>query len=316
MNIDVRNANTQDGNPENQRITIDVWAHESKFVRDTMTKAVPFWAQRFERTDIHDHLQLETTNGLGQIIMLAEHLQQAVLSEQFGLAQGAPVDEVLSDLISSAFAALVYRHREDELVEPDMKIDAIEIAPGFMINIGDKVHVRASKDLYTVTGFDFARGSDFIGCESADGTMGTWAQIIDVKPESWNGDVPPSEPAFADIPIPEGGQMIDIQEALRGLGYEGAVDVQFVGSPDPEDELPEDEDEGDLFADLKASQYEVDRHAVKQGVSYSDAWRYFEKQGYDMSTVDGQYSRLDDETETDEFEDTDELLGDDEDDEL
>lgn len=38
-----------------------------------------------------------------------------------------------------------------------------------------------------------------------------------------------------------------------------------------------------------ASQYEVDRHAEKQGVSYADAWRYFESQGYDMSTVWGQY---------------------------
>lgn len=32
-------------------------------------------------------------------------------------------------------------------------------------------------------------------------------------------------------------------------------------------------------------QYEVDRHAEKQHVSYNDAWRYFESQGYDMSEV-------------------------------
>lgn len=39
-----------------------------------------------------------------------------------------------------------------------------------------------------------------------------------------------------------------------------------------------------------ATQYEVDRHAEKQNRSYADAWRYFERLGYDMSEVDPQYS--------------------------
>lgn len=47
--------------------------------------------------------------------------------------------------------------------------------------------------------------------------------------------------------------------------------------------------------EMVATQYEVDRHAEKNcGGSYQDAWRYFEKDGYDMSAVDPQYSRLDD----------------------
>lgn len=41
---------------------------------------------------------------------------------------------------------------------------------------------------------------------------------------------------------------------------------------------------------MVADQYSVDSHADKQGVSYADAWRYFERQGYDMSEVNGQYS--------------------------
>lgn len=42
----------------------------------------------------------------------------------------------------------------------------------------------------------------------------------------------------------------------------------------------------DVLEVLKfAEQYEVDRHAEKQGISYSDAWNYFEDQGYDMSLV-------------------------------
>lgn len=40
----------------------------------------------------------------------------------------------------------------------------------------------------------------------------------------------------------------------------------------------------------KATQHDVDSHASKQDVSYSDAWRYFERQGYDMADVDPQYS--------------------------
>jgi hypothetical protein len=38
-----------------------------------------------------------------------------------------------------------------------------------------------------------------------------------------------------------------------------------------------------------ASQQAVDRHAEKQGVSYADAWRYFQRLGYDMSEVFDQY---------------------------
>lgn len=38
-----------------------------------------------------------------------------------------------------------------------------------------------------------------------------------------------------------------------------------------------------------AEQYEVDRHAEKQGCSYTDAWRYFEREGYDMIGVWPQY---------------------------
>lgn len=40
------------------------------------------------------------------------------------------------------------------------------------------------------------------------------------------------------------------------------------------------------------TQYEVDRHAEKQGISYADAWRYFERMGGDLSQVDDQYSRM------------------------
>lgn len=39
----------------------------------------------------------------------------------------------------------------------------------------------------------------------------------------------------------------------------------------------------------KANQSAVDRHVEKQGVSYADAWRYFERMGYDMSEVEPQY---------------------------
>lgn len=39
----------------------------------------------------------------------------------------------------------------------------------------------------------------------------------------------------------------------------------------------------------KAEQHEVDRHAEKQGVSYADAFRYFERRGYDMSGIDEKY---------------------------
>lgn len=39
-----------------------------------------------------------------------------------------------------------------------------------------------------------------------------------------------------------------------------------------------------------ADQESVDSHAVKQGVGYADAWRYYERQGYDMSCVRDQYS--------------------------
>lgn len=34
-----------------------------------------------------------------------------------------------------------------------------------------------------------------------------------------------------------------------------------------------------------ATEYEVDRHAEKQGVSHSDAYSYFEDMGYNMSDV-------------------------------
>lgn len=43
-----------------------------------------------------------------------------------------------------------------------------------------------------------------------------------------------------------------------------------------------------------ADQWEVDRHAEKQDCSYADAWRHFEINGYNMSQVDDQYSRLPD----------------------
>ena len=39
----------------------------------------------------------------------------------------------------------------------------------------------------------------------------------------------------------------------------------------------------------KATQYSVDSHAEKQEVSYADAWRYFERLGYDMSEITDQY---------------------------
>lgn len=39
----------------------------------------------------------------------------------------------------------------------------------------------------------------------------------------------------------------------------------------------------------KADQYSVDSHAEKQEVSYADAWRAFERWGYDMSDVWPQY---------------------------
>jgi hypothetical protein len=38
-----------------------------------------------------------------------------------------------------------------------------------------------------------------------------------------------------------------------------------------------------------ANQSEVERHAEKQDCSYADAWRYFEREGYDMSEVAPQY---------------------------
>ncbi len=43
-------------------------------------------------------------------------------------------------------------------------------------------------------------------------------------------------------------------------------------------------------AALVANQEQVDSHAEKQQVSYAEAWRYFEREGYDMSEVLGQYS--------------------------
>lgn len=38
-----------------------------------------------------------------------------------------------------------------------------------------------------------------------------------------------------------------------------------------------------------AEQWEVDRHARKQDITYAEAWRYFEREGYDMSEVNEQY---------------------------
>lgn len=39
-----------------------------------------------------------------------------------------------------------------------------------------------------------------------------------------------------------------------------------------------------------AEDYEILRHAEKQGVSWSDAWRYFEREGYNMDGATGQYA--------------------------
>lgn len=51
-------------------------------------------------------------------------------------------------------------------------------------------------------------------------------------------------------------------------------------------ERPEVEEE---TPPMVAQQWELERHAEKQGRSYADAWRYFESLGYDMSEVDPQY---------------------------
>lgn len=43
--------------------------------------------------------------------------------------------------------------------------------------------------------------------------------------------------------------------------------------------------------EIMATTEEIERHAEKQEVPYSDAWRSFERLGYDMSQADQQYER-------------------------
>lgn len=66
-------------------------------------------------------------------------------------------------------------------------------------------------------------------------------------------------------------------------GAEG--DVPEGVEPDVEENLDIDE-EGERPV---ATDSAIERHAQKQGVDWSDAWRYFEREGYDMSQATGKY---------------------------
>lgn len=148
MDIDVRQAMTQNESPNAMRVTVNVWPDDTRELREIITEHFPAWAELFASKNSEygsgSAFELGQRGQFSDIYRKIIKLKRAMWDEDESVLTTESVDEIIMDMIGHCFLTLEMRKREREKVEQAAPLMTLEAAQETAEKLG--LYVYPGKD--------------------------------------------------------------------------------------------------------------------------------------------------------------------------